>query len=668
MKPSDVSVVDFGTELCGDLAVAERREWLVTNGLGGYASGTVAGVLTRRYHGLLIAALRPPVARTLLVAKCEEVVRYDGIEYALSANRWKGGTIAPNGFVFIERFHLEGGTPVWTFALADALLEKRVWMEQGANTTYLSYRVKRARLPLAIGLHVLVNSRDHHATTQCADWQMDVSTVEHGVRVAPHRDATPFYLFLDGGTLAPTHVWYHGFELAAEAERGLDFIEDHLQAASGQATLGWGEEAHLIVSTDAAAFDDAELAAERAAGHERSILDWWRAEGPSQLHLDPPWIRQLASAADQFIVARPTAEDLKARSVIAGYHWFSDWGRDTMISLAGLTLATNRAHLARTILQTFARFIDGGMLPNYFPDAGETPEYNTVDASLWYIEAVMRYVEATGDNAFLEAVFPGMASIIDAYVSGTRYNIKMDPSDGLIYAGADGVQLTWMDAKVEEWIVTPRRGKPIEIAALWLNALHVMTRVCVTLGKDAARYSAIAERTRRNFIRFWNPATECCFDVLDGPAGNEALIRPNQLFALSLRESPMLPAHQAAIVEACSRHLLTPLGLRSLAPGSPGYRAQCTGSQRERDGGYHQGTVWSWLLGPYVEAHYAVHRNKSLALSFLEPMAHHVSARGLGSASEIFDGAAPFEARGCIAQAWTVAEILRVWRKLNSAA
>jgi predicted glycogen debranching enzyme len=366
-------------------------------------------------------------------------------------------------------------------------------------------------------------------------------------------------------------------------------------------------------------------------------------------------------AADQFVVRRPLADDPEARSVIAGYHWFGDWGRDTMIALPGLTLATGRPDVARKILLTFARFVDGGMLPNVFPDASETPEYNTVDATLWFFQAVREYFTATRDIAFLQEIYPTLADIVDSHVAGTRYNIHVDPADGLLYAGDPGVQLTWMDAKVGDWVVTPRIGKPVEVNALWYNALATMAQIAPQVMRSAAAYKRMAERALGSFQRFWNESRHACFDVIDGPEGDDAALRPNQIFAVSLPESPLTSEQQKAVVGTCARHLLTAHGLRTLAAGEPGYTGHYGGSPRERDAAYHQGTVWGWLLGPFVLAHLRVYRNPALAQSFLDSLPHQMRMHGLGTIAEIFDGDPPFTPRGCIAQAWSVAELLRAW-------
>jgi len=671
-------LLDFGREVCGDLATATRREWLVTNGIGGFASGTIANMLTRRYHGLLMAALQPPLGRTLLLAKLDETAEYDGRLYPLYTNRWEDGTIEGNGHVNLDRFHLEGTTPVWTFAMADALLEKRIWMQQGANTTYIQYRLARAAAPLALSIKALVNDRDYHATTIMNDWvpQIEPTTIAggSGLRLTAFDGATTFYLTSDRAEVASRFEWYEDFYLSVEEARGQrDVIEDHIYAARLQATLREGESFVVVASTEAAPDLDgaAALAARRA--HERGLLE--RASGAINKKARrgtsrelPPSLSRLLLAADQFIVDRPSADNPDGKSIIAGYHWFSDWGRDTMIALPGLTLATGRPEVAAEVLRTYARYVDRGMLPNRFPDVGETPEYNTVDATLWYFIAARETVRATGDMALLRDLYPVLADIIAWHRRGTRYNIHMDQADALLHAGEAGVQLTWMDVKIDDWVVTPRTGKPVEINALWYNALSIMEEFAGQLGEDATEYAELAERVRRGFGRFWNADLGYCYDVVDGPlagdgaGGDDPSLRPNQLLAVSLPHSPLTTEQQRAVVDICGRRLLTAHGLRSLSPDDPAYIGTYGGSRTQRDSAYHQGTVWAWLIGPFVAAHLRVHGDAARARAFLEPLLQSLVDHGVGSISEIFEGDAPFAPRGCIAQAWSVAEVLRVWR------
>ncbi len=666
-------MIDFGREVCGDIGAAASREWLVTNGIGGYAAGTVAGTHARRYHGLLVAALRPPLGRTLLVARLDERADYDGRDYALFTDQRAGGAITPEGYRLLERFHLEGTTPVWTYALGDALLEKRVWMQRGANTTFVRYELRRAGraadqpLPLTLTIDTLVDDRDYHGMTRAADTDTRIEELPGGLRVEPRAGGAAVFLLSDRATAAPLREWRTGYYLAFEAERGFDPIEDHLCVGRFQATLHAGEALTLVLSTEPAPdLDGAAAYAERQRDEQALIARSRYAD-------EPDWLRQLVLAADQCIVARPEGRTVagdpslngagqpEGRTVIAGYPWFSDWGRDTMIALPGLTLATGRPEDARSILRTFARFVDRGMLPNRFPDAGETPEYNTVDATLWYFEAVRAYHAATGDDATLRELFPVLREIVAWHIRGTRYGIKVDLTDGLLAAGQADVQLTWMDVKIGDWVVTPRTGKAVEINALWYNALCCMADFAQRLDLPGERYTAGARQVQRSFGRFWNGAAGCCYDVIDGPGGDDPTLRPNQVIAAALAHSPLSDAQARAVVETCARTLLTSHGLRTLPPDHPSYRGRFVGDWNYRDSIYHQGTVWAWLIGPFVQAHLRVYRDPAAARALLTPLVRHLGGAGLGSVSEVFDGDPPHTPRGCFAQAWSVAELLRAW-------
>ena len=676
--------VDFGREVTGAPQLSTAREWLVTNGIGGYASGTVSGVATRRYHGLLVAALNPPLGRTVLLSKLDETVTVEGQSYPLFTNQWHNvdTPLEPPGYLHLERFRLEGTTPVWSYAIGNARLEKRIWMEQDANTTYVRYDLIQATYPLHLEMKTLVNYRDFHATTRAGDWRMQVEPFDRGLRIAAFDRATPLYLMSDHSEAISDHQWYRDYFLAEEAARGLDSLDDNLYVGRFTKTLYAGDSVTLIASTDPNPLMDSAVAyAKRQAYESESI-------GLSASRHEPIWRQQLVLAADQFIVRRPTAGDADGRTILAGYHWFGDWGRDTMISLPGLTLTTGRHDVAAKILRTFAKHVDRGMLPNRFPDYGETPEYNTVDATLWYFNAIRAYVAATGaektsnreadsegtdsegiaSEPFVRELFPTLREMIDWHKRGTRYNIHMDPDDGLLYAGEVGVQLTWMDAKVGDWVVTPRIGKAVEINALWYNALRIMEDFARRLGEPHEEYAATADQVEDSFQRFWNADADYCYDVVDTPDGtSDATLRPNQLFAVSLFHSPLNAAQQRAVVDICARHLVTSLGLRSLAPGCASYNGSFQGGPHERDSAYHQGTVWAWLIGAFVEAHLRVYNDPEQAEQFLIPFIHHLSDYGVGSICETAEGDTPHRPRACIAQAWSVAEVLRAWELIADA-
>ncbi|MEB3267967.1 MAG: amylo-alpha-1,6-glucosidase, partial [Leptolyngbya sp.] len=641
-------------------AIAQQREWLITNGIGGYGCGTVAGVLTRHYHGYLVAALQPPLGRTLLFTKLTETVQYPqgaaDTVWCLGCDQWADGTITGRGYRHLEQFHLEGTIPVWTYALGDALLEKRLWMEPGANTTYCRYTLVRASAPFTLTVQGFANYRDHHHSTHRPDWQMAIAPTAQGITLQAQAAAPPFYWRCDRAVITPAHTWYRHHWLAIAAYRGIDPTDDHLLVGTATCPLAPGETLTCVVTTEAAADGDGDAALARRRAYETRLLPMACPDG-----VDRASWQQLHLAADQFIVDRTVAGQ-PGKTVIAGYPWFGDWGRDTMIALPGLTLTTGRFAVAKGILQTFARYVNQGMVPNLFPEAGERPSYNTVDGTLWYLEAVGAYGAATGDLDLLRDLFPTLVDIVDWHLRGTRYGIRVD-SDGLLMAGESGTQLTWMDAKVGDWVVTPRIGKPVEVNALWYNALITLQRVAVQLGDrpQAQRLETLAAHTRQGFQRFWRSPLGYCCDVLDSPTGDDLTLRPNQILAVTLpRQGPPLlsPAQQRSLLETVARHLVTPYGLRSLSPDHPAYRGIYGGSPRQRDGSYHQGTVWGWLMGPFVEAHLRVYADPPAARRYLSPLIQHLHGGCLGTLGEIWDGEAPFRARGAFAQAWTVAAVL----------
>jgi predicted glycogen debranching enzyme len=512
----------------------------------------------------------------------------------------------------------------------------------------------------------IVDYRDFHGNTHGRPGEtFYIDDVDGAVRVRPPFDApAELWLRADCGTHAVANEWYYGYELSAERERGLDDTEDHVHAATFAFELGEGESATLRGATDAMPMTGAlGIAFALRASHDAATIGAWEAAHPTIVTDAPPAIRQLVLAADQFVVVRSLPEMPDGHSIVAGFPWFGDWGRDAMISLPGLLLATGRPEIARSVLRTFGRLIDGGMLPNTIPNRG-APSYNTVDAALWFVDAVRAYVESTHDYAALDAFFPMLLAIVDGYVAGTRYAIHVDPADGLVTAGEPGVQLTWMDAKVGDRVVTPRMGKPVEINALWYNALCTLASLAPHVAADPGPYRAGAESVRRSFARYRRGADGGLLDVIDGPDGDDASIRPNQIFAVSLTYSPLDDAMQRTVVDACARHLLTPYGLRSLAPSDPAYVGHYEGDVAARDGAYHQGTVWPWLLGPYATAYARAFGDRASARALLDPLLGRLDAYAIGTLGELYDGDAPFTPRGAFAQAWTVGEVLRVWHEL----
>jgi predicted glycogen debranching enzyme len=651
-------MIHFGPDICHNVEAAVQREWLETNGLGGFASSTILGLNTRRYHGLLTAAIRPPVGRLVLLAKLEETLIVDGQRFDLSANQYPG-VIHPQGQQHLQRFRLDP-FPVFTYTVAHLELEKSVFMVHGENTTVIQYAVRATSgdaspHPQRCQLEVrpLMAFRDYHSTTHrndALDTRVQMETTL--ATVAPYGGLPALHCAHDADTIDPVGEWYDHFEYAVERERGFDDWEDLFNPFVLRFDLRQRAQAAIIASTERRDIRCAPAYRQAETARRQAML----AAAPSSDDL----VRTLVAAADQYIVSRG-----QHQTVIAGYHWFSDWGRDTMIALPGLTLVTGRVEVAKSLLLTFAQHVDRGMLPNRFPDAGATPEYNTVDAALWFFEAIRAVWQRTGDDAWLRQLYDVLTDIIAWHVQGTRYGIGMD-EDGLLRAGEDGVQLTWMDVKIGDWVVTPRRGKPVEIQALWYNALRLMAQWAHTQGDAAGqqRYGTLADQAGQSFNRlFWHEAADCLYDVVDGDTRDGA-IRPNQILAVSLPYSMLAPETAQRVVATVERELLTPYGLRSLSPHDPHYRGRYEGDPASRDATYHQGTVWAWLMGPFITAYLRVSGDteaaRQQARQWLTGFRTHLHHAGLGHIAEIFDGDAPHQPRGCIAQAWSVAEVLRV--------
>jgi predicted glycogen debranching enzyme len=663
-------VLRFGRDRLALPGGADRLEWLVGNGIGGYACGTASGALTRRYHGLLVAALKPPLDRTLLLAKLTERVETDGAHHTLDVNHWASGAVTPGPPVHLEAFEVEDTIPKWTWAFGDTRLEKRMWMEHGENTSYVQYRLAGGRAPVTLTLRALVDHRGHHDLTGRGDRIPRVESATDGLRIEVAEGTTPLWLFAPGAEVRPLGEWYRGFALALEKERGLESTQDLVCACEIVARLEPGDALVVVASTrhDAGLKGRGPLslagALARRRSHEKSLLDAWTRAQPAVARAAPAWVRQLVLAADAFVVERASELEPNGRTVIAGYPWFADWGRDSMVALPGLALVTGRPEVARAIIATFARRADRGVLPNRFPDRGESPLYDTADAALWLFQAVRAYVEATGDLTFLGDVFPVLEDIGAWYERGTRYGIRVDPEDGLVTQGEDGLALTWMDARVDDRPVTPRQGKPVEVNALWYNALTALAWCAGRLGRPYETYEAMAMRVARSFERFWNEEARGLYDLLDTPAGPDAAVRPNQILAVSLPDSPLTAARRRAVLETCGRWLLTSHGLRSLSPLDSRYAGHCAGDRRARDGAYHQGTAWTWLLPHYALAHFRVHADRAAALALLEPLGDLSGALAAGQLPEVADGDAPHAPRGCLAQAWSVGETLRAYHAI----
>ena len=654
--------VRLGRDVCGVLDDALRREWLVAGGTGGFAMGTVAGALTRRYHALLVTATQPPVGRMVAVAgMTEAVLDAPGAgPLWLHTQEWASGAVDPRGHIHIESFELEGQVPTWRYAVPGGLLEKRVWMQRGADTTFVTYTLTRtvAGASLRLQLRPLCTWRDYHAVGR-AGQLVQVDAVAGGLAVT-FAGAPTYWVRVSGAEVTPDGEWYRDLRMRVEAERGLDDVQDLYAAGTLVTPLLPSTTVAVSISLDPSVRpEDAAASLVEEAEHSAALL---RAAPVASA----PWVARLVLAADQFVATRAGES-----TVLAGFPWFTDWGRDTMIALPGLALATGRPEVAAGLLRGFARYVDGGLIPNRFPDSGEAPEYNTVDATLWYVEALRSYVAETGDDALVRELWPVLCDILAWHVRGTRHGIGVDPADGLLRAGEAGVQLTWMDARVDGWVVTPRIGKPVEISALWHNALCCMSEWMGRLGlagPSGVEVPALRAQVAAGFGRYWNASAAYLFDVLDGPDGDDAAVRPNAVIAASLHHTPLSSARIAAVVSRAQRDLLTSLGLRSLAPGSPGYVSAYLGDLRNRDAAYHQGTVWPWLIGPFAVAHLRAFNDAAVVRSFLEPLADHLRDAGVGSVSEIADASPPHTPRGCPWQAWSVAELLRAWRAVAPAA
>jgi predicted glycogen debranching enzyme len=650
------------------------REWLVTNGLGGYASGTVCGIPTRRFHGVLIAALAAPLGRTMTLNHLgEEVVLADGTAYALESAARAGELPPALGAEHLQEFRLEDGLPVWVYVFAGVRLEKRLFLPHRQNTVYVEYRLVEgppgARLRLRPGVHF----RGHEATLDSApESPYALAVVDGRYEITAGEGQPTLRMRVHAGDAAFTFRIRSIPEVAYQVEhdRGYDARGVLWSPGYFEVALEPGGTATFVASTERWETMDAMGPAEAMDTERARRRELIECAGPAGRD---PVAAELVLAADQFVIvpvgrhediARAKASGGSVRTVIAGYHWFTDWGRDTMISLEGLTLTTGRHPEAEWILRTFAHHVRDGLIPNMFPEGENQGLYHTADATLWFFHAVDRYLEVTQDRATLRALLPTLTDVADRHLRGTRFGIAVDPADGLLRQGEDGYQLTWMDAKCDGWVVTPRRGKAVEINALWYNALRLLAGWLEGSAR-AGEMARHADAARASFNRrFWYEKGGHLFDVVDGPEGDDPACRPNQVLAVCLRHPVLDKERWAAVVDAVRDRLLTPVGLRSLAPGHPDYKPKYWGDLRSRDAAYHQGTVWGWLIGPYVDAYLKVRPDDAAgARRLLDGLAGHLGEACIGSISEIFDAEEPFTPRGCVAQAWSVAETLRCWVK-----
>jgi predicted glycogen debranching enzyme len=654
------------------------HEWLVTNGLGGYASGTVSGVLTRRFHGILIAALPAPFGRTMMLNDLEErVLLPDENAVLLEADERETGGFQLNGAEHLVEFQLEGGLPVWRYEIGGLTIEKRILLPHGQNTTLITYTMKSGDGIARLALRPAIQFRPHEGRLgEELRNPYELTVVEDRYELcAPKTQLPPLRMMMRDCSAAFTfeRKTIQGLIYRVEKNRGYDYKGDLWSPGYFQMELSKGLSVTMVASTESWEIIEALKPNEaHAAERERRRRLLERPD----LTLHEETAAELILAADQFIITpagrvedatRARAAGDEVRTIIAGYHWFTDWGRDTMISLEGLTLSVGRNIQARYILRTFAHYIRDGLIPNLFPEGEKEGLYHTADATLWFFHALNRYTEITGDRTTLRLILPQLFEIVNHHLKGTRFGIHVDPKDGLLTQGAEGYQLTWMDAKVDDWVVTPRRGKAVEINALWYNALRLLERwLKEEQGEEAARPIAErAEQARVSFnARFWNEERGYLYDVIDDERGDDSSCRPNQLLAISLPFPVLDPSRWKQVVEVAQTRLLTPVGLRSLAPDDPHYKQTYYGDLRARDAAYHQGTVWAWLIGPFVDAWLKVHPEDCAgARRFLEGLLPHLNEACIGTISEIFDAEPPFAPRGCVAQAWSVAEMLRCWIK-----
>jgi predicted glycogen debranching enzyme len=644
-------MISFDADICSNYDASSGREWLETNGVGGFASGTIAGANTRRYHALLTAATKPPLGRVSMLSKFEETLFIDGKRFELSTDKFPG-TVYPEGYKLLRSFRLDP-FPIWIFDVDGIEVEKRVFMPHGKNAVVCSWRI--ANLDMLTGRQISLELRPllsfvdyHHLQHTNDEFDGEFKSASGVVTLRPYSELPSLFFTHNAAKIEKSGFWYRNFEYAIEKERGFDYSEDLFQPFVLKFALP--DPAHVIAasgdpfSSDVAELENAEIARRKA------LIE--RADTKDDL------VRNLVLAADQFIVERGDGN-----TVIAGYPWFSDWGRDTMIALNGLTLATGRHEIARRIIVEFSGHISRGMLPNRFPDEGEEADYNTVDATLWYFDAIRAYLDATSDLELIEGeIYAKLAGIIDWHLRGTRFNIHVD-TDGLLYAGDEGVQLTWMDAKIGDLVITPRTGKPVEIQALWYNALKIMADLALRCGKqaDLRRFNEMAELCKQSFnAGFWNENERCLFDVIE-TTQRDASVRPNQIFAASLKYSMLDEERARLVVDKVEADLLTPVGLRSLSPRDPRYCPVYIGAPFDRDSAYHQGTVWAWLIGGFVDGYRRVYPDrKDRVREIVDGFRLHLTEAGVGQISEIFDAESPHAPRGCFAQAWSVAELLRI--------
>jgi glycogen debranching enzyme len=624
----------FDETKCRNLELSSRREWILTNGLGGYAMGTVSGINTRRYHGLLVASINPPIERMVLLANVEIFIQSEGKPVGISANQYAGAT-NPEGYQYIESFQV-GKTATWKYRAAGMHLEKRIYVHKGKNACSIQFS-NIGDKPFLLTLKPLVSHKFYHGNFTETNSYPQALTFPKNM-TAVEDNGVALILSHEGAKRTPVQGWYYRFEHARELERGLNPRDDLFCPCELSYELLPGEQAVLTASV----------------GEAVKPYDFSEPEGPTDSNIG----KQLEEAAELFFV-----DGGGRNTIIAGYPWFGDWGRDTMISIPGLFLQTGRIAEARQILKDYSAQLYQGLIPNRFVEGNAKPEYNTVDGTLWFVNAIYKTLLAEWNLPFAKAMMKTLTEVYEWHVMGTLYGIKVDPEDGLLTQGEDGVQLTWMDAKVDDWVVTPRHGKPVEVNGLWINALRVMEWLALKLDKDGTPYRAAAEKAESNFDRkFWAPSRGHYLDTADP---DDALLRPNQLIAMSLPFGPATGPHAETALATISQELITPVGIRTLGAHEPGYSGKFKGSLRELDSVYHQGTVWPWLIGPYVTAMVKITGDRQVARKIIRNAREMLVEYGIGGIAEVYDGDEPQSPGGCPWQAWSVSEILRAWAELE---
>ncbi len=672
-------VIHLGHHLSSHRRAAFEREWLVTNGIGGYACGTVGGARTRRYHSYLTAAIHNPIRRYVLLAGLDVWLGIDQQRWPLTTHEWKAGVVFPDGYIHLERFDLDGTLPVWTWAIGMVRLQQRVWMHYGENTTYVTWTYERGRQPITLYIKPLITYRSHHdigvggavvnvkAISPRVDGQVNLAVFPSTYlgKLVAEEPPMPFYILAESGALYANCDWWWNFHLAEERARGLSYEEDLFQVGTIEVELEVGETFSMVCALEPETIQPWQESLEAEQARQKQLIS------VVPFKQKPSWIEQLILAADQFIVQ--DHNDGEALHIISGYPWFGVWGRYTMASVSGLASELGQQERARQILLTFTRYLDRGMLPHHVADETGETSYDSIDATLWYFVAIWNYWQKyPKDTELLQQLYPVLAEIVEQYRIGARYHIAQDPADHLLYGGEEGINLTWMDVKINDYVVTPRVGKPVEVNALWYNALCIMEQISkiLHLPEEARQYGHWAKEVAESFnALFWAESYGYLYDVIDTPTGNnDASLRPNQLLALSL-PFPILEDRERAkqVVNACADFLLTPYGLRTLQERDINYVGSYKGNFNQREYALHQGTVWAWLIGPFIGAYWYAYQDIETAYTFLEPFIDHLTNHGLGTISEIFDGNAPHRPRGAFAFALSVAEILRVWAELERA-